>query len=88
VATVAQSPVKSFKVENININKIYVRNTGGEELSTLGCTSTTSLRIYDVTPSVIGDDMVGTITIYDFLKEDDMIRITSPSGFSTLKRVG
>ncbi len=87
VATVAQSPVKSFKVESIDINKIYIRNTGGDDLTDIRVYLNGNPAKYNVTPSVIGDGQVGTITIYDFLKEDDMITLSSPSGYTSTKRV-
>jgi hypothetical protein len=40
----------------------------------------------NMTPTSIAPGQIGTITIYDFIMEDDTIKITSPSGFSTSKR--
>lgn len=87
VSTMAKSPVKSFKVESIDLAKMYIRNLGEDPLTNLRIYVNDVPAVFNLTPSVIAAGQVGTVTIYSFLKENDEIKITSPSGYSSVKAV-
>jgi len=79
------SMVTSFTIESIDVSKVYVRNTGQNTITSLSVYVNGVPVSYIVAPSQISSGQIGTITIYDFIAEGDMIKIVSPNGFSTAK---
>ncbi len=86
VDTTTSSMMTSFKIETMDVAKVYVRNTGQNALTSLSVYINDAPAHFNMTPSSISAGQIGTITIYDFIAEDDTIKITSPSGFSTSKK--
>ncbi len=85
VDTTTSSMLTSFKIESMDVAKVYVRNTGQNAITSLSVYVNDAPAHINMTPS-IAPGQIGTITIYDFIAEDDTIKITSPSGFSTSKK--
>ncbi len=86
VDTTTSSMLTSFKIETMDISKVYVRNTGQNTITSLSVYVNDVPAHINMTPTSIAPGQIGTITIYDFIMEDDTIKITSPSGFSTTKK--
>jgi hypothetical protein len=74
----------SFKIESIDIAKVYVRNTGQNSLISLSVYVNDEPAIYNVTTPIAAGS-VGTITIYSFIPDGATIKVTSPNGFSASK---
>ncbi len=84
VDTTTSSMLTSFRIESIDIAKVYVRNTGQNALTSLSVYVNNEPAIFNVT-TPIAAGAVGTITIYSFIPDGATIKVTSPSGFSTSK---
>jgi flagellin-like protein len=87
VDTTTSSMITSFTIENMDIDKVYVRNTGQSVLTDLSVYVNDEPANYNITPSSIASGAVGTITIYSFIPDGAVVKLTSPSGFSTSKVV-
>jgi hypothetical protein len=61
-------------------NVIYVRNMGLTDLSNFSVSVNGASANFNVTPSVIKQGQLGTITIYSFIEEGDDIRINTAQG--------
>lgn len=85
VDTTTSSMLTSYKIESMDIAKVYVRNTGQNPLTSLSVYVNDEPATYNITPSSIAAGQVGTITIYSFIPDGATVKITSPSGFSASK---
>jgi len=87
VSQAVTSATALMKIESISINTAYVRNIGQSDLSNFSVYVGDKLASnFTVTPSVVKRGEVGTIKIYDFIKENDEIKITTSQGGLTSKK--
>ncbi len=84
VDSTTSSMLTSFTLENMDIAKVYVRNTGNSALESLSVYVNDEPAVYNVT-TPIAAGAVGTITIYSFIPDGATVKVTSPSGFSASK---
>jgi FlaG/FlaF family flagellin (archaellin) len=74
-----------LKIESMSTNSIYIRNTGQSDLTN----SSISVYVNDepthfsIAPPVVKPGNVGTVKIYDFIKEGDDIKIGTTQGVQT-----
>lgn len=85
VSSTTSSMLTSFRIESMDIAKVYVRNTGQNPLTNLSVYVNDEPATYSLTPSSIAPGNVSTVTIYSFIPDGATIKITSPNGFSTSK---
>jgi hypothetical protein len=84
VDTTTSSMLTSFKIESIDIAKVYVRNTGQNTITSLSVYVNDVPATFNVTtPIAVGS--IGTVTIYSFIPDGATVKITSPNGFSASK---
>jgi len=87
VSQAVTSTTALMKIESISINTAYIRNIGQADLSNFSVYVGDKLASnFTVTPSVVKKGEVGTIKIYDFIKEDDDIKITTAQGGLSSKK--
>ncbi len=84
VDTTTSSMLTSFTIENMDVAKVYVRNTGQNALTSLSVYVNDEPATYNVT-TPIAAGAVGTITIYSFIPDGATVKVTSLDGFSTSK---
>lgn len=84
VDTTTSSMLTSFRIESINIAKVYIRNTGQNALSSLSVYVNDEPAIFNATMPIAAGT-VGTIIIYSFIPDGATVKVTSPSGFSVSK---
>jgi len=83
--TTTSSMLTSFTIENMDAAKIYLRNTGQTELSNLSVYVNSEPPAYNIKPLSLSPGQLGTITIYSFIPDGAMVKVTSPNGFTTSK---
>jgi hypothetical protein len=77
----------SFTIESIDFPKVYLRNSGQNPLSGISVYVNGVQAHFNVSPASIAAGQLGTITIFDFMGVNDVIKVTSSSGFSVSKTV-
>lgn len=87
VDSTTSNMMTTFKIESMSLNKVYLRNTGQNALSSLSVYVNDVPAHINITPGSIAPGQIGTIMIYDFIDMGDRIKITSSNGFSTSKEV-
>jgi len=76
-----------MKIESMSINTIYVRNIGQLDLSNFSVYVADKLaNNFTVTPPVVKQGETGTVRIYDFIKENDEIKVTTAQGGLSSKK--
>jgi flagellin-like protein len=87
VDTTTSSMMTSFTIESIDFPKVYLRNSGQNPLSGISVYVNGVQAHFNVSPASIAAGQLGTITIFDFMGVNDVIKVTSSSGFSVSKTV-
>ncbi|NIO45136.1 MAG: hypothetical protein GTN36_06335 [Candidatus Aenigmarchaeota archaeon] len=75
-----ESMLAQMKIESISAGKVYVRNTGQTDLTEVSIYVNDEPADFNMTPPVVGPGEVGTVSLYDFVGEEDTIKITSSGG--------
>jgi len=73
------------KIESISINDVYVRNVGQSDLTVFAVYLNDALAHFS-SPDVVKPGETGSITIYDFIKEGDDIKVTTAEGMMINKK--
>jgi len=74
------------KIESISINDVYVRNVGQSDLTGFAVYLNDEAANFDISSGVVKPGETGTITIYDFIKEGDDIKVTTAEGLLFSKK--
>jgi len=78
------SMLTSFTIESMDVAKVYIRNTGQNALTSLSIYVNDEPATYNVTTPIAAGS-VGTVTIYSFIPDGAIVKVTSPNGFSASK---
>ncbi len=84
VDTTTSSMLTSFTIESMDVAKVYIRNTGQNPITSLSVYVNDEPATFNVTTPIAAGS-VGTVTIYSFIPNRAIIKLTSPSGFSVSK---
>ena len=82
----ATGMLANMKIESISISDVYVRNIGQSDLTGFAVYLNDEPANFNISSDVVKPGDTGTVTIYDFIKEGDDIRITTAEGISFNKK--